>query len=156
MSLNTSKVPGMPATSTAAVGVKAMDQWREFVRSRYNRETRFLDLEVGSCGVMGFVAADFTPPIAHARRPHSPEVQPSCTRHSWKQWEGNGNHVQTRLPITTTSELRRPCPRFPFCSTWTGTNIVSRKQPHPIRQRHIVDRDVFTQTCQPLARKQPA
>lgn len=45
VSLNTSKVPGMPATSVATVGVKTMDQWREFVRSRYNRETQFLNLE---------------------------------------------------------------------------------------------------------------
>ncbi|KAF9790387.1 hypothetical protein BJ322DRAFT_1036097 [Thelephora terrestris] len=45
VSMNTSKVPGMPATSTTNVGIKVMDQWREFVRSRYNRETKFLNLE---------------------------------------------------------------------------------------------------------------
>lgn len=45
VSMNTSKVPGMPTSSTATVGVKAMDQWREFVRSRYNREMQFLNLE---------------------------------------------------------------------------------------------------------------
>lgn len=43
----------MPTTSTATVGVKATDQWREFVRSRYNREAQFLNLEVSGCGVMG-------------------------------------------------------------------------------------------------------
>ena len=46
----------MPATST----VKGMDQWREFVRSRYNRETQFLNLEVSGCGAMGWTAADLT------------------------------------------------------------------------------------------------
>lgn len=42
----------MPATPTAATGVKTMDRWREFIRSRYSRETQFLNLEVSSCGVM--------------------------------------------------------------------------------------------------------
>lgn len=55
----------MPATSTAVVGVKAMDQWREFVRSRYNRESQFLNLEVSSCGVVGTTVADFSS-TAHA------------------------------------------------------------------------------------------
>ena len=56
--MNTSKVPGMPTSSTATVGVKAMDQWREFVRSRYNREMQFLNLEVSGCGVNGFTVPD--------------------------------------------------------------------------------------------------
>ena len=48
----------MPTTSTATVGVKTMDQWRDFVRSRYSRETQFLNLEVRGCGVNGFTVAD--------------------------------------------------------------------------------------------------
>ena len=63
----------MSATSTAIVGVKTMDHWREFVRSRYNRETQFLDLEVSGCGVVESTVADLTP-VAHGRRSNSPEV----------------------------------------------------------------------------------
>jgi len=56
----------MPATSTAAVGVKAMDQWREFVRSRYTHETQFLNLEVSVCGIMEDILADLAL-AAHAQ-----------------------------------------------------------------------------------------
>ena len=73
----------MPTTSTAVVGVKAMDQWREFVRSRYKRETQFLDLEVSSCGATESVLTDVGS-AAHARRPNSSEVQSSCARCSWE------------------------------------------------------------------------
>ena len=55
----------MPTTSAGVAGVKATDQWREFVRSRYNRDTQFLNLEVSGCGVMEPTAADL-PSVAHA------------------------------------------------------------------------------------------
>ena len=43
-----------------------MDQWREFVRSRYNRETQFLNLEVSSYGTMESTMTDLAS-VAHAR-----------------------------------------------------------------------------------------
>lgn len=93
----------MPATSTAVVGVKTMDQWREFVRARYDREKKFLNLEVSNCGTKGLTGSDLTS-AAHARRSNSSEVQPSCSGSSREQRERNRNHVQTRRPITTTRE----------------------------------------------------
>jgi len=42
-----------------------MDQWREFVRSRYNRETQFLNLEVSSCAAMESTMTDLAS-VAHA------------------------------------------------------------------------------------------
>lgn len=52
--------------------------------------------------------------------------------------------------------IRRCSPLFrPFCSIGAGTNVVTRKQPH-VRERRIIDWAFFTQSCQPLARQQPA
>ena len=61
--------------------------------------------------------------------------------------------AQLRPPV---SFRRCSSPFPPFYSIPTGADIISRKQPHPVRQRHIVNWNVFTKTCQPLARQQPA
>ena len=55
--------------------------------------------------------------------------------------------AQLRPPVS----FRRYSLLFPLCLIRAGTNTISRKQPHPIRQRHIIDRNVFAKTCQPLS-----
>ena len=60
--------------------------------------------------------------------------------------------AQLRPPVS----FKRYSSLFPLCSICAGTNTISRKQSHPVRQRHIINRNVFAETCQPLARQQPA
>lgn len=57
--------------------------------------------------------------------------------------------AQLRPPVS----FRHYSSLFLLCSIFAGANTISRKQPHPVRQRHIINRDVFAKTRQPLARQ---
>jgi len=69
---------------------------------------------------------------------------------------------ETAIMFKLAAQLRPPVsfrccssPFRPFRSTCAGSNAVSGKQPHPVRQRHLINWNVFTETRQPLACQQP-